>query len=158
MEKYSIDEIIEQAVQTEQLGYQFYSTMADRFRDNLDLKKLFNTLSEKELHHKAVFEKLKETMPKQEGEPEGWEDVSLYMRAIIESEFFLGKHKALPAMENVKTIAEAVQFAVGFEKETLLYFLGIRDVVDQKSIIDEIIDDERSHIRWLSAFKSTLRR
>ncbi len=61
-------------------------------------------------------------------------------------------------MEKIKTIADAVQFAIGFEKETLLYFLGVRDVVVQKALINEIIDEERSHIRWLSAFKSTLRR
>jgi rubrerythrin len=158
MEKYSIGEIIEQAIQTEQLGYQFYSSMSERFKDNLDLKKLFDTLSEKELHHKAVFEGLKGAVSKPEGEPEGWEDVSLYMRAIVESEFFLGNHKSLPSMEKIKTIADAVQFAIGFEKETLLYFLGVRDVVVQKALINEIIDEERSHIRWLSAFKSTLRR
>ena len=98
MEKYSIGEIIEQAIQTEQLGYQFYSSMSERFKDNLELKKLFDTLSEKELHHKAVFEGLKGAVSKPEVEPECWEDVSLYMRAIVESEFFLGNHKSLPSM------------------------------------------------------------
>ncbi len=158
METYSIGEIIEQALQTEQLGYQFYSAMSDRFRDNHDFKKLFDTLAEKELHHTTTFERLKEIVSKSEGEPEGWEEVSLYMRAIVESEFFLGKYKALPSMEDVKTVTGAVQFAIGFEKETLLYFLGVRDVVDQKALINEIIEEERSHLRWLGAFKSTLPR
>ena len=158
MEKYSVSEAIEQALQTEQLGYQFYSLMADRFKTDADLRELFHTLSEKELHHKAVFERLKELVPATAGEPDGWDEVALYLRAIVESEFFLGKHKALPSMEEVKTISDAVKFAIGFEKETVLYFLGVRDVVDQKSIIDEIINEERSHIRWLSAFKSNLRR
>jgi len=44
MEKYSISEVIEQAVQTEKLGYQFYTTMADRFREDSGLKKLFGPL------------------------------------------------------------------------------------------------------------------
>jgi rubrerythrin len=124
--------------------------------ENADLKNLFDTLADKELHHKEVFEKLKEQVSEQVVEAECWEEVTLYMRAIVESEFFLGKYKALPSMEKVKSIADAVKFAIGFEKETLLYFLGVRDVVEHKSLIDEIIDEERSHIRWLSAFKTSL--
>jgi rubrerythrin len=158
MEMYSIGEVIEQALQTEQLGYQYYSTMADRFKTDPALKELFDTLSEKELHHKAVFERLKATVPATAGEPNDWNEVTLYLRAIVESEFFLGKHKALPLMEHVKTISDAVDFAIGFEKETLLYFIGVRDVVEQKFLIDEIINEERSHIRWLSAFKGNLHR
>ena len=41
MEKYSISEVIEQAVQTEKLGYQFYTTMADRFKADGGLKEAF---------------------------------------------------------------------------------------------------------------------
>jgi rubrerythrin len=89
--------------------------------------------------------------------PVEWEEVSHYMRAIVESEFFLGKHKALPDMEKIDSVGSAVKFAIGFEKETLLYFVGLRDIVAQKDIIDRIIDEERSHIRWLSAFNSSFR-
>jgi len=156
VEKYSIGEVIEQAIQTEQLGYNFYSMMADRFKANLDLKKLFDTLSQKEIQHKAVFEALKKTIPTSISDPEGWEDVTLYLRAIVESEFFLGKHKSLPLMQHIKTISDAVRFAIGFEKETLLYFLAVRHIVDQKEMVDQIIDEERSHIRWLITFKIRL--
>ena len=41
MEKYSISEVIEQAIQTERLGYQFYTAMAERVKDDSGLKKLF---------------------------------------------------------------------------------------------------------------------
>ncbi len=155
MEKFSISEVIEQAVQTEALGYQFYSTMAEKFKNDENLKKLFDTLAQKELTHKATFTELKELIGEPESAPEGWDEVSMYMRAMVESEFFLGKHKALPSMENLKSASDAVHFAMGFEKETLLYFLGIRDLVKQKELVDEIINEERSHIRWLAAFKCT---
>ena len=60
MEKYSISEVIEQAVQTERLGYQFYTTMAERFKEDNGLKKLFETLGAKELVHEKRFSELKE--------------------------------------------------------------------------------------------------
>lgn len=151
MEKYSISEVIEQAVQTERLGYQFYTAMADRFREDTGLKKLFETLGAKELVHEKRFSELKEITGAPE--PAGWEDVSPYLRAIVESEFFLGKNKSLPALEQVKTVEDAVNFAMAFEKETLLYFHAVRDVVKEKDVVDEIINEEKSHIMWLSKFK-----
>ncbi len=154
MERFSIGEIIEQAVQTERLGYQFYTTMAEKFKkDSEDMNKLFTTLAEKELKHEKTFSDLREIIG--DTESEGWEEVSEYMRAIVESEFFLGKNKSLPSMENVKNIEEAVNFAINFEKETLLYFYGLKDAVKEKEIVDEIINEEKSHIRWLITFKGS---
>lgn len=154
MEKFSIREVIGQAVQTEKLGYQFYTTMAEKFKkENEGLNKLFTTLAEKELTHEKTFSDLLEVIG--DTEPEGWEDISQYMRAIAESEFFLGKNKSLPSMEGIKNVEGAINFAIGFEKETLLYFLEIKDAVKEKEIVDEIINEERSHIRWLTTFKSS---
>lgn len=151
MERFSIIEVVEQAIQTERLGYQFYTTMAERFKKEEKLNKLFTTLAEKELTHEKTFTELKNIIG--DAEPEGWEEIEQYMRAIVESEFFLGKNKALPSMEHIKTVSDAVKFALQFEKETLLYFYGIKDAVKEKDIVDEIINEERSHIRWLIAFK-----
>lgn len=152
MERFSIREVIEQAVQTEKLGYQFYTSMAEKFKTNEGLTKLFTTLADKEVKHEKTFSELLEIIG--DGKPEGWEDVSLYMRAVVESEFFLGKNKSLPSMENIHTVEDAVNFAIGFEKETLLYFYGIKDAVKEKDVVDEIINEEKSHIRWLFSFKS----
>jgi rubrerythrin len=43
-----------------------------------------------------------------------------------------------------------------FEKETILYFLGLKDSVKDAKIIEQIIDEEKSHIRWLSDLKKKL--
>jgi rubrerythrin len=154
MEKYSISEVLEQAVQTEKLGYQFYTAMAERFKEDNGLKKLFETLGQKELVHEKRFSELKEITGMVE--PEGWEEASQYLRAIVESEFFLGSHKSLPDLKQVNTAENAVNFAMGFEKETLLYFHTIRDAIKEKDIVDEIINEEKSHIMWLSAFRKNL--
>ena len=154
MDKFSIREVLEQAVQTEKLGYQFYTTMAVRFKENEKLVKLFGTLAEKELRHEKTYAEMKDTVG--DDEPEGWEEISHYLRAIVESQFFLGKNKSLPSMEHVNTVSDAVNYAMEFEKETLLYFYGIRDAVREKELVDEIINEEKSHIMWLSTFKNAL--
>lgn len=156
MEKFSIKEVIEQAVQTEKLGYQFYTTMAETFKKEEGLNKLFTTLAAKEQVHEKRFRELQEII--EEEETVNWEEAEQYLRAIVESKFFLGKNKALPSMEHVKTAEDAVNFALRFEKETLLYFYWIRDAVKEKEVVDEIINEERSHIMWLNRFKGSFKR
>ena len=150
METFSLREAVEQAVQTERLGHEFYLEMAKRFGDNAQMKELCGTLAQKELDHEKRFSELLGDI-RDEGEVD-WDEVSKYLRAIVESEFFLGKGKSLPSLERVKTVADAVKFATGFEKETLLYFYMIRDMLPAKDVISRIIDEEKSHIVWLSRF------
>lgn len=156
MERFSIREVIDQAVQTEKLGYQFYASTADKFRHDAGLNKLFRTLAQKELTHEKAFRELAEMIVDEE--PANWEEVEQYLRAIVESEFFLGKNKSLPAMDHVKTVEDAVNFALGFEKETLLYFFGIREAIKEKEIVDEIVNEEKSHIMWLNRFKGSFKK
>lgn len=158
MGKYSIDEIMEMAVQTEKLGFQFYSTIAEKFKKDDGLFKLFTTLASKEKTHEKIFTGLKESVAKSgvNVEPVQWEEVSNYMRAFVESEFFLGKGKSLPSMDHIRTVADAVKFAIGFEKETLLYFMELRSIVKEKDAIDEVINEEKSHIVWLDSYRAGL--
>ena len=154
MEKYSIREIIEQAIQTEKLGNEFYTKMAEKFHDNQELKRLFETLSAHEARHEKSFVALSEKM--KDEEPEGWDEVTLYLRAIVDSEFFLGKDKCLPSLEHVKTAGEAVDFALCFERETLLYYYAMREATKEKEILDKIIAEEKSHITWLNNLRRSL--
>ena len=156
MEKFSIREIIEQAVQTEKLGYEFYTAMTKRFKEHEGLKKLFGTLAIKEQQHEKRFSELKNRI--KDEAVERWEDVSEYLRALVESEFFLGKNKSLPALEHVKTVSDAVRFALGFEKETLLHYHNLKDVVKEKEILSEIIIEEKQHIVWLHQLGKTLKK
>jgi rubrerythrin len=155
MGKYSIDEIMEMAIQTEKLGFQFYTTVAEKFKKDDGLFKLFTTLADKEKVHEKTFTGMKDSIAKSgiKVEPVQWDEVSNYMRAFVESEFFLGKNKALPSMDHIKTVADAVKFAIGFEKETLLYFMELKSIVKEKDVIEEVINEEKSHIRWLDSYR-----
>lgn len=156
MERYSIREVIEQALRTERLGYEFYTTMKERFKDDERFTRLFSTLAEKELLHEKRFAELLSII--KDEEPENWDEASEYLRAIVESEFFLGKDKSLPSLTHVKSIDDAVEFAIGFEKETLLYFYGLLGAVEEKEVVEEIINEEKSHVKWLTAFKESFKK
>lgn len=150
MSNYSIREIIEQAIQTERLGYTFYTSMAEKFKDNEELNKLLAVLADQELKHEKHFAELKEKLGDEE--LENWEEASLYLRAIVESEFFLGSKKSLPSMKTLDRGDAVIRYAINFEKESLLYYLGLQDVVKDNELLNEIITEEKRHIVWLSDF------
>jgi rubrerythrin len=153
MAQFSVREVVEQAVQTEKVGNEFYSSMAKKFHDKHELKELFELLASQELKHEKVFAELEKQIS--DGEPEGWDEVSLYLKALVDSEFFLGKDKSLSAIKSVQTAAEAIKFALGFERETLLYYHGLREMIKEKDIIDEIIKEEKRHILWLNNLRKS---
>lgn len=154
MEKYSIREVIEQAIQTEKMGYELYLAMANRFEKDEKLRKLFETLAVKEQEHEKTFTDLKEKV--NDRRLEQWEEVSQYLRAIVESEFFLGKDKAMPSLEHLNNIEDAVRYALAFERETLLYYHSLKDLIREKDVMDKLINEEKSHIVWLSEFRKTI--
>ncbi|MBI4681877.1 MAG: ferritin family protein [Nitrospirae bacterium] len=154
MERYSIREVLEQAIQTEKLGYELYLKMANRFEKDEKLRRLFETLAVKEQEHEKTFTDLKEKV--NDRRVEHWEEVSKYLRAIAESEFFLGKNKALPSLEHLENIEDAVRYATAFEKETLLYYHSLKDLIREKDILDKLINEEKGHIVWLSEFRKTI--
>jgi rubrerythrin len=153
MVNFSLREVVEQAIQTEKLGNEFYTKMAGKFHDKSELRKLFELLASHETRHGASFSALKDKLT--DGEPEGWDEVTQYLRAIVDSEFFLGKDKCLPSIEHLKTAAEAIDFALCFERETLLYYHALRDTLKEKEMLDGIVKEEKSHIVWLNNLRKS---
>lgn len=156
MQNYSVREVVEMAVRTEKLGQEFYSNMAARFETDQGMKDLFTKLAAMERKHEHIFTDLLDKISDQE--PNEWTEVQYYLRAMMESEFFLGTGKNLPNLDHVVTVAQATDFAIGFEKETMLFFAGMRNAVatGEKSLIDEIIEEEIRHIAILNKFRESL--
>lgn len=152
--KFSMREVLEMAVQTEKTGYDFYTAMAGRFSGKPAMKELFNKLALQEKKHEHAFLKLLETVTEQE--PEGWVEAQNYFRAMVESEFFLGREKPLTAMKNVKTELDAINLALSFEKQSILYYTGLREFVSDKAAVEDIIKEETEHVKWLRGLTEAL--
>ena len=60
--------------------------------------------------------------------------------------------RLLSMAEQVTDAKEALQMAIGFEKETMLFYYDLRDKVSDadKPVIDRIIAEERTHVQRLS--------
>jgi rubrerythrin len=158
MTVFSVKEVLEMAVQTEKLGAEFYTNMAEKFKENEEFSKLFTMLADKEREHENKFNSLMEQMGSSYQMPDNWGEAAKYLRAIVESEFFLGDNKVLPNFGHLETAEDVINYAITFEKVTLLYYLELRDIVEDEEAVYDLVNEEKSHIVWLSDYRKKLKR
>jgi rubrerythrin len=146
-------DVIDLAVQTEVRGERFYREAKDK-ADRADAKTLFDYLAQEEVRHKKVFEGLSPSIVITEVDPTTWDDVVHYIQATVDSAFFSRTDAPIRLIPQGATVNDMVRMAMNFEKQTLLYFYTLRDLVQpsNRPIIDKIVDEEKSHIRRLVAW------
>jgi len=157
---YSVTEMMEMAVETEKGGKLFYETVAGQSKDD-DLKNLFAYLADQENQHIRVFEGIAKGVKVPPDEmPANWEEVVPYLKAVTDSRYFLGKDRALSLAREATTTAQAVELALAFEKETLVFYLEAADMVPpaNRSAVEALIREERAHVRKLTGFLQSCNR
>ncbi len=155
---FSIREVIEMAVSTERSGQAFYQTASKLAKEN-NLKELFRYLAESEEKHLKTFQGLYNLLKeKPEITPYNWEEARLYLEALVDSEFFASPDKAINLAKKAKDELEVIYAAIEFEKDTLLFFYQILEMIksQEQELVKRIIEQEKKHIQRLSTMKSKL--
>jgi len=155
---FSIREVIEMAISTERSGQAFYQTASKLAKEN-NLKELFQYLAEEEEKHLKTFQSFYNTLKeKPEITPYNWEEGKLYLEALVDSKFFAGPDTAINLAKEAKSELEAINSAMSFEKDTLIFFYQILEMIksQEQELVKKIIEQEKKHILRLSTMKSKL--
>lgn len=155
---FSMREVIEMAIATERSGQAFYQNASKLAREN-SLKELFQYLAEEEEKHLKIFQNFYNTLKeKPEITPYNWEEAKLYLEALVDSEFFASPDKAINLAKKAKDELEVIYAAIEFEKDTLLFFYQILEMIksQEQELVKKIIEQEKKHIQRLSIMKSKL--
>ena len=156
--KYTGPEILEMAVETERGGKLFYESVAAA-TDDEQLAEVFRYLAEEEVKHIAVFQDIARSLTERpEDLPWHWEDVEPYLDAIVDSRYFLGKGKGLALARAATTPAEAIEYALGFEKETLLFYTELLGMIAERTRrpVERLIAEEKAHVVRLKQLQDEL--
>lgn len=143
---------LELAMNIETNGEAFYKAVAAKARDG-QVQALFEDLAVQETRHYAVFKKLSQTLA---GNPlmaaAAWDEYQEYLQATVQSSLFEGPDRALAAAEEAADEEEAIRMAIGFEKETLLFFYNLGDLVSERNraTVERIIAEEKAHVQRLA--------
>lgn len=153
---YSPVEVIEMAIKTEESGQKFYANTAKKTKSK-QLSELFLFLAGEEEKHAKIFKNLYDTINESpQSLPYNFDEIQQYLKAIIDSIFFLSGSSSYVA--KLKSSQALLDFALTFEKDTILFYLEISNFVKEKDkkLVDKIIACEKEHIRKLSAIKEKI--
>jgi rubrerythrin len=155
-DQFSIQEIIEIAIEIEKNGEAFYRTLVES-ANTARLRDLFKYLSEEEKKHKVRFEEiLKSVGGYQISEIYYATEYMGYMKALADERVFTKDVFAPDIVKNLKSSKEAIDLAIGFEKDSIIFLHEMQDMINdpEKETVQRLLNEEREHIRRLSAIKA----
>ena len=152
MAVFGVAQALEMAISIEENGAAFYASAAEKTEDG-ELRELFEALAGREVEHREVFEAMAERLEPAAGVRES--DVGNYtsfLEVALDHAVFSGQDKALRMAEAADTREAALRAAMGFEKDTMLFYYDLREMVADKDreIISEVIQEEKQHLRRLA--------
>ncbi|UCG05154.1 MAG: ferritin family protein [Desulfobacterales bacterium] len=146
---FNADEVFEMAEQLERNGAKFYRDAAQGKIEQSNKQMLLN-LAAMEDEHEKTFKSIRAELSEKEKvvtvfDPQG--EAALYLRALADTRVFFEKDI------DVTSMREILKSAIEAEKDSIVFYLGMKDAVSEnlgKDRIDGIIKEEMGHIKLLS--------
>lgn len=160
---FSADEVFEMAEQIERSAARFYREAATKAPER-STEDLFLRLAGMEDSHQRTFQEMRRTLSDQEKggttfDPEG--EASLYLQALADDRGSEGKRNRMEELTGRESTQELLEIAIEAEKNSILYYVGLKPLVSErtgKDKVEGIIREEVRHAadlrRELAALKS----
>ena len=162
MKTFNMDEIFEIAEQIERNGADFYRKAADGLANEEHKQKLLE-LAEMELSHERTFADMRAEYREERGEQPTFDpagEAARYLGKIADGQVFdMDPASAEDLAE--KTIDEILKRAIDLEKDSIVFYIGIEELVPPemgREKIAAIIHEEMGHITLLSEELAALKR
>ena len=152
MAVFTAAEALEMALEIERNGETFYNAAAEKSADP-EVKALFEDLAVQERRHYRAFQKMLEgAKPAPELPAAEYEEYQAYVQVALDNALFAGPDKALALAEQAQDRETALRAAMDFEKDTLLFFYDVREMVSEgeQVTVSGIIREEKAHLRRLA--------
>ncbi len=150
---FNADEVFEMAEQIERNGAKFYRGAAQKFPA---LKGLFLDLAAMEDDHIKTFAGMRTELSGGEQEslvfdPDG--EAQMYLKVMADAHVFNIKADPSEKLAGLDSPAAVLKLALGVERDSIAFYVGLKDGVSQKAgkdKVDAIIKQEIGHIALLN--------
>ncbi len=145
-------EALKWALEIEKNGETFYNAVAAKSTDP-EVKALFEDLAAQERGHYKAFQKmLEKAKPEPDLSKVDYDKYQTYLQVALAEALFAGPDKGLALAKQAQDRDTALQAAMGFEKDTLLFFYDLREMVSEaeRGSISDVIHEEKAHLRRLA--------
>jgi len=151
---FNADEIFEMAEQIEKNGAKFYRQAAKNASDERT-KQMLLDMAAMEDGHLKTYQEIRKGLSQWEKEETIFDPDNQsvkYLQAMAEARGYEGKITPSKELTGSETIKEILDIALNSEKESALFYLGLKDLVPERAgreKIENIILEELSHITTL---------
>jgi len=154
---FSASEVIELGIQIEKNGRDFYNTLTAQSK-NPKAQEVFKFLAGEEEKHIKVFQGILGKAQKYQPAGLGADDYFAYMKSLASEHIFTQKDKGEEVARTLKTEKEAIQKAIGFEEDSIVFYEGLKKTVPEydQGVVDELIRQEQKHLKKLIDLKAML--
>jgi rubrerythrin len=160
--QFDAETIFEIGIQIEKNGRAFYLEAAKKSVDQT-IAAFFTELADWEKGHIVLFETLKAELPDTMRDdtlfdPEN--EMAAYLQAAADSHVFAASIDVVNLVAQCHTSVEALDLALRFEKDSVVYYTTLKQVVADhrgKDQIETLIQEELNHIVILNKKKNQFR-
>jgi rubrerythrin len=150
-------EIVELGIRIEENGRDFYNRLAGQSKIT-KVKEVFKFLAGEEEKHIKVFQGILDKT--RQFEPQGLDadEYYAYMKALAGEHIFTQKDQGSQAAKITRSDKEAIEKAVRFEEDSIVFYEGIKKIVPEYDvkIIQALIIQEEGHLKQLLETKKLL--
>lgn len=156
--KWSPQEILEIAEKVERYGQSLYESLEVKAEDE-KLKAIWKFLKEQEVGHRRIFSDMLAESDDFKVNEFGTGEYDAYIEAIASEYVFTPQLIDERIDSKFSSDLDAVDFALGMEKESVLVYSALKDYVkeDKMHVLERIIEEEKKHIVELVRLKQILR-
>lgn len=154
---FTTSELIKVAVKDEETGIAFYKSLAE-ITKNPEIREKMLDISKQESHHAERFAKMLDEIGEYKPHEAFPGEYKEYLRALLESRAFPEPAQAAEEAKKVKSDIEAIAIAERLEKDTLIFLNEMREFIPEthSAYLDDIIKEERNHLKELAQLRSKL--
>jgi len=128
---FNANEMFEMAIRIEENGARFYRKAAG-FQSDSSNRQMLEKLAIMEDHHQTVFKEMRKGLSEADKtatvfDPQN--EASQYLSVMADAHGGEGSPAAADSLSGKESIAEIVDIAIGLEKESILFYIGLKDMI-----------------------------
>jgi rubrerythrin len=148
---FNADEVFEMAEEIERNAAKFYREAGAK-ADGQEIKKMFLQMAEMEDGHQATFHEMRKELAEQEKEPtafDPYDEAALYLQTMAGAKGTEGLKAPNVTLTGNESTQELLEIAIGAEKNSVLFYVGLKDLVSAQAgrdKVEAIIREEVKHV------------
>lgn len=147
---FSASEVVELGIQIEKNGRDFYAALSSKSKNKIAAR-AFEFLAGEEEKHIQVFKGILDETNKYEPQAVYADEYFAYMNALAGDYVFTKENTGRYLAQKITSDKEAVETGIGFEKDSIVFYQGIKKAVPEKEqpVVDKLTAEEEKHLKKL---------